>query len=233
MKTTISTIAILALTTTAAMATPNNGNNNGPTFGGNTTVDNVNRNQNTAVAGASANAAANAAAIAAQQQAQQQGQAQGQNQTANANNRNVVGQGQSQNASNRNNVSNNTTFEGSVGAIAVAAAACTNGASLGVVGASIGFSVSDKDCKIINEAAALQAMGFASEAATHLRHIARINSSFEAVEAARAPVEMPFSQAVSYVTCDLDVATNRLTVRQAEGVTFEQASADCLTAQGF
>lgn len=242
------TLAIIALTATTAMASPNN--SNGPRFGGSdtnidTTVNNantnrntnnntnLNHNQNTAVAGASSSS--NAAAIAAQQQGQIQGQAQGQGQrqSASANNSNSVRQSQS--ANNRNNVSNNTTFEGSVGAIAVAAAACTNGASLGVIGASIGFSISDSDCKIINEAAALQAMGFASEAATHLRHIARINASFEAVEAARtpAPVAMPFSQAVSYVTCDLDTASNTLTVRQAEGFTFERASADCLAAQGF
>jgi hypothetical protein len=71
-----------------------------------------------------------------------------------------------------------------------------------------------------------------------LRHIERINNSFEAVEATRAPVAsvgsaLSFSQSTTYATCDLDTTTNVLTVRQADGFTFERASADCLAAHGF
>jgi hypothetical protein len=219
MKITITTIAALLLTTSIAGATPK------PTTGNNTNT-NLNHNSATAVAGASANAAA----IAAQQQAQQQGQAQGQlqGQTQQANNTNTVGQSQS--ASNNNEIN----FEAGVGGIAVGAAACANSMAVGVVGASLGYSFSDKDCKIIAEAQALAALGLVAEARTHLTHIARINQSVRANQPqASVGTAISFSAELSYVTCDLDTASNVLTVRQADGFTFEQASTDCLAAHGF
>jgi hypothetical protein len=226
MKTTITTIAILALTASAALATPK------PTTGNNTnTNQNVNHNSATAVAGASANAAA----IAAQQQAQIQGQAQGQNQTASANNSNRV--------SSSNAVSNDINFEAGVGGIAVAAASCTNGMSVGIPGASLGYSFSDKECKIIAEAQALAALGMMAEARTHLTHIARINQS---VRANQAPVTIgsavSFSAAVpmepaqlSYIKCDLDttVSPPHLTVQPRTDELAAQARVDCLAAHGF
>jgi hypothetical protein len=212
MKTTIITAAIMALTTSAAMATPKPATN---------TNQNVNHNSASAVAGASANAAA----IAAQQQAQLQGQAQGQNQTASANNANSVS----------NSVNNQIDFEAGVGGIAVGAAGCTNGMAVGIVGASLGYTFSDKECKIIAEAAMLANLGMIAEARSHLTHIGRINQTVRAQQAAQANIgsAMSVSQTLTYATCDLDTTTNVLTVRQADGFTFEQASADCLAAHGF
>ena len=214
MKTTIMTAAIMALTATAAMATPKPATN---------TNQNVNHNSASAVAGASANAAA----IAAQQQAQIQGQAQGQNQTASANNANSV--------SSSNSVNNQIDFEAGVGGIAVGAAGCTNGMAVGIVGASLGYTFSDKECKIIAEAAMLANLGMIAEARSHLTHIGRINQTVRAQQAAQASIgsAISVSRTLTYATCDLDTTTNVLTVRQADGFTFEQASADCLAAHNF
>lgn len=208
MKTTVTTIALI-LSASLAAATPNNS-----LFGGNTSNTNVNTNKNTNLN--------NATAIAnqTQGQAQQQGQAQGQGQ----------GQTQSTNASNSNSIN----MEGSVG-IAVGSAACTSGFSVGAPGAgAIGFSFSDKDCKIVQEAQVLWAMGMHDAARTHMTQVARIAHSIRAV------TPQPPAPAVStrsapetlYTSCRVEGRTPHITVPAGSDASYiQRAAAQCFATR--
>ena len=210
-KTRIVTIAsAILLCASVGHATPNFGsseNNNRNT--------NKNTNYNSA----------NAAAIAAQQQSQ--GQIQGQAQ----------GQGQSQSANNHNSVSNSIETEGSVG-ISVGAAACTSGFSVGAPGAgAIGFSFSNKDCKIVQEAQVLWNMGMHDAARTHMTQIARVAHSVTAtqpvISATTSLATRTAPPALAYTECNLINNGTQVRFVPVNAASIDLAREQCHTALGF
>tara|TARA_R110000796_G_scaffold129256_2_gene244984 strand:- start:11170 stop:11775 length:606 start_codon:yes stop_codon:yes gene_type:complete len=201
MKNLMTTTAILVLTITASSAFADSNRNS-----------NSNRNHNVAMAGASAEA--NAAAIAAQQQAQMQGQNQGQNQR----------QRQAQSADNYNNIN----MEGSVSA-SVGAASCANGVSIGAPGiGAIGGSWSDRDCKVVNEAAALAALGRTDLAISHMTHIPRVA---ETIRASQEVVSVAPVASVSAAYSFCGEVDGVFTVRVPVGGDAALASAQCMATR--
>lgn len=155
--------------------------------------------------------------VQGQAQGQIQGQAQGQSQTARSNSRS--------NANNRNSVSNSVNVEGSASA-SVGAAGCTNGLSIGAPGAAIGFSLSDRDCKIVAEAQMLQSLGRPDLAAAHLSNIARVRATYRAVNAQTAPVASTrAAPRPAFTVCE--VRNGKLAVGIRAGSTQAQAVAEC------
>ena len=161
-----------------------------------------------------------------QAQGQLQGQAQGQSQTSRNTNRNA----------NANNNSNGVNVEGSASA-SVGAASCTNGLSIGAPGAAIGFSLSDRDCKIVAEAQMLKSLGLLDEAATHLTNISRVQNTIRAVNAARqpvastraaAPVTRPVARPAAYTICER--RDGKIAVGVRSGATQAQAVDACRAA---
>jgi hypothetical protein len=177
-----------------------------------------------------------------QEQDQSQGQSQGQGQA----------QGQSQNASNHNAIN----IEGSASA-SVGAAACTNGASLGIPGlGAIGASFSDRDCKIMAEAEYFRSIGRADLAMIHVQHITRIRQTMDvvrdseraavtdqsydggnklgtAISTRTTPAITPVQPAMAYLVCDLDAAANKIVVQPRSDDQTELATAQCMASLGF
>lgn len=186
MKTFIATAAVLAIVASAADATPKHHNNSGDRTYNNNTNKNYNTNNNH------------------QGQAQGQFQGQGQSQSAaaaaaaiaasNATGGNATGgnsdQSQTQSSSSAvtNQSSGNVTVEGSISG-SISGAACTNGFNIGGlgIGGFIGMSLSDNECKIMQEVAALHAMGRTDLALSHMTNIPRFAATIRAAQAPSAP----------------------------------------------
>lgn len=234
MKTIILTsVAIFALSVSAASAT-------GLKFGDTTNNYGGRGGDATAIAGASAGASANVGVRNtntnvnhnAQGQLQGQGQFQGQGQTQQSNS----------SANNSNSVNNSIEgddVEGSVG-VALGVADCGVGFTLGLPGyGAFGISKTDTECKVIREAAMLDALGRRDLAIAHMSQIGRIKTTMQAVgygESAApvvstrnaSPAPRP---AVAYSKCEL--ADGRLTVRVRFGADRDLAVSQCRAANGL
>ena len=233
-RTMITSVAIVALAATSAFA--------GGNYNNGRTTNNYD-NSNNASAAANAAAAASASANQSQNQGQAQGQIQGQGQL----------QGQSQDASNSNAIN----IEGGVSA-SIGGATCTNGLSLGVPGTgAIGFSLSDRDCKILTEAQFLHSIGRSDLAMIHIQHIRRFRATMDVVrDAERAAItdqtwdgeklgEQPTAVStrtavapvarpdVAYASCDFDAAANKVTVQPRRDDLIELATSQCMASLGF
>jgi len=135
-------------------------------------------------------------------------------------------------ANNRNSVN----VEGSVSA-SVGAAACTNGFGIGLPGVgAISFSASDRNCAIVREAQALQAMGYTNLAVSHLTQIDRIANTVRAVQGGGSAAVVSTSAPVAapeplYSFCGME--DGRAIVRVPAGLSeaeTAQAQADCRDA---
>jgi len=116
-------------------------------------------------------------------------------------------------ANNRNSVN----VEGSVSA-SVGAAACTNGFGIGLPGVgAISFSASDRNCAIVREAQALQAMGYTNLAVSHLTQIDRVANTVRTVQgAATTTSTRSAEEAVLYRSCAME--DGRAVVRVSSGL---------------
>lgn len=230
---TATTAIVLALSVTAADATPKHGDRTYNTNKNYNTNWNKNYNHNS--------------------QNQYQGQAQGQAQAAIAgaiatggtSSSNATGgaggaggnsnQTQSSSAQSSNN-GGNVNIEGSIGAASIAPSECAKGLSVGgfAIGGYASVALTDTECKILNEAQWLQSMGRHDLALTHLTNIKRFRTTVRSVQNANvAAAPVISTRSVTYTQAPAPVARAYTFCGYVDGVlTARAASADLAEAAG-
>ena len=139
----------------------------------------------------------------------------------------IQGQGQAQGQlqGQAQNTSTSVNVEGSVSA-SVGGATCTNGISIGAPGVgAFGITLSDRNCRIVAEAALIADLGYTGMAMSHLTNIPRVAATVRASQQPVASSSAPAPVAVAYRSCAME--GGQLVVRVARGADQALAARQC------